>query len=195
MKEIIFFSNNKDKINEINKLCKKISLNILSLNDFKKIDSPEETGLSFNENAKIKSIYGLGKFDLPCFADDSGICIEALENGPGVESKKFINKNKGLKNTLSLIIKKAENTNKYNASFYSSICLSLNTNKHIIFSGKIDGKISNEIRGENGFGYDPIFIPNGYKKTFAEMTMSEKNNISHRYIAIKKLLLYLEKLI
>ena len=195
MKEIVFFSNNKNKILEISNLFNESPLIILNLNDFKKVISPQEIGLTFEENAKIKSIYGLEKFKKICFADDSGICIKALDNGPGVKSKEFLTSKNTKKKVLNSIIQETKNKKNYDAFFQTTICLSLQNKKSLFFTGKIYGEISKKIKGISGFGYDPIFIPHGFNKTFAEMNMNEKNKISHRAVAIGKLTNYLNKLV
>ena len=195
MKEIIFFSNNKNKYLEISKLFRDTPIKILSLNNFNKINSPYENGVTFNENAKIKSSFGLKTYKKPCFADDSGICIEAMNNNPGINSKKFLEENNGALDTFNLIFSLVDKTKKNKAFFQTSICLSLKAEEHIFFNGIVKGTITQNIKGSGGFGYDPIFVPLGYKKTFAEMTVEEKNLISHRSIAIKKLKRYLLTLI
>ncbi len=195
MKKIIFFSNNKSKILEVTNLFLNTPYQISNLNKYKNIVSPKETGKNFKENAKIKSIYGTKKFKKICFADDSGICIDVFGGLPGINSKEFLNSTKNKKQILNKIINEAKNQKNFDAFFMTTICLSLNTNKHFFFHGRIDGKISKEIRGVNGFGYDPIFIPRGKRITFAEMTLEEKNEFSHRTIAIKKLKKFLNKLI
>ena len=195
MKEIIFFSNNKNKYLEIAKLFRDIPIKILSLNNFDKIKSPNENGITFKENAKIKSNFGLQTFKKPCFADDSGICIEAMNNNPGIYSKKFLEQNNNPLDAFNLIFSSVDKTKKNKAFFQTSICLSLKAKERVFFNGIVKGTITQSIKGSGGFGYDPIFIPLGYKKTFAEMTVEEKNLISHRSIAIKKLKKYLLTLI
>ncbi|MDC0191875.1 RdgB/HAM1 family non-canonical purine NTP pyrophosphatase [Alphaproteobacteria bacterium] len=195
MKEIIFFSNNKNKIQEISNLFIKFNYKLLSLNNFKNVVSPKENGKTFKENAKIKSIYGYKKFNKLCFADDSGICIDALNDKPGINSKQYIGSEKKENIVLNKIISLAKKKDKYNAFFETSICLTINIDKQIFFTGRVDGKISLKIRGNNGFGYDPIFIPNGMDLTFSEMNMYQKNLLSHRAIAIKKLSKYLTNLV
>tara|TARA_B110000116_G_C16784091_1_gene559908 strand:- start:1870 stop:2457 length:588 start_codon:yes stop_codon:yes gene_type:complete len=191
VKEILFFSKNKNKISEIYQLFKNSDFKILNLADFKNINSPKETGNTFEENAKIKSYCGLINFKKICFGDDSGICINAMDDQPGIFSKNFLNTEKDVKIVLRNIISFAKNKNNFKAFFQTSICLSINENTHVYFDGKIYGKISTELKGVEGFGYDPIFIPNGHKLTFAEMGIKKKNSISHRAIAIKKLKEYL----
>jgi len=195
VKKLVFFSKNQNKYLEIISFFKNTSLTIINLNNFSEIKSPIESGGTFEENAKIKSSYGLEKLNTPCFADDSGICIDALDSLPGIDSKKFIEKNDGIKNTFNLIISAVKKTFQFKAHFQTSICLSLTSEKHIIFNGIVSGKISLDPKGSYGFGYDPIFIPNGQKKTFAEMTKKEKNKISHRSVAIIKLKKYLDTLV
>ena len=194
MKEILFFSNNTNKVVEVTQLFSLSAFKILSLKNFKNINSPVESGTTFEENANIKSIYGLKKFNLMCFADDSGICIDSLEGKPGVNSKDYLEKNNNQNTCLKKIINESKNQNVFSAFFQTTISLSINKNQQILFTGKINGSISKEIRGSSGFGYDPIFIPNDHNKTFAEMRSEEKNKISHRAIAMKKLLDYLSSI-
>ena len=187
MNTFIFFSHNLNKRKEIKKLFSKSNVKIISLNDLPKIKEPKETGESFAANAKIKSLYGFKKFNIPCFADDSGICISSLNNKPGVYSKKFLEKFKKNIDAFSHIINSCVLLKNTNAYFKTSICLTLKTNHHIIFDGMVKGNISLKPKGKNGFGYDPLFIPSGHNKTFAEMKMQEKNSFSHRGLAINKL--------
>ena len=191
MKEIFFFSNNKNKIQEISNLFIKFNCKLLSLNDYKNTVSPIESGKTFKDNAKIKSIYGFKKFNKICFADDSGICIDALNGGPGINSKKYLESDNKTSSVLNRIIDVVKNKNKHKAFFETSICLTLNIDKQLFFTGRVYGKISLKIRGNHGFGYDPIFIPNGTNLTFSEMGLYQKNLLSHRAIAIKKLSKYL----
>ena len=186
MRKIIFFSRNNNKIKEVKKLFEEIKINILTLNDFPNISEPKETGSTFEENAKIKSSYGYEKLKLPCFADDSGICISALNYFPGVESKRFLEKNGDHEKTFRAIINKAKEVSNFHAYFQTSVSLTFD-NESVFFIGIVRGKISSEPRGRYGFHYDPIFIPKGSEKTFGEMSLEEKNKISHRARAIKKL--------
>ena len=191
MRQLLFFSNNKNKIIEIKKIFKKFKLEILSLNDLNISNEPEETGKTFEENAKIKSDYGFNKTGIPCFADDSGICIESLNWKPGVLSKRFLNNFKSNESCFNNIIKSTKKNSKQNAYFKTSISLTFKNNQNVIFNGKIDGIISEKIKGRFGFGYDPIFIPKNYNKTLAELSANEKNEVSHRSIAVTKLLNFL----
>ncbi len=191
MRKLLFFSNNKNKTIEIKKIFKKFKLEILSLSDLDISDEPKESGQTFEENAKIKSDYGFNKTGFPCFADDSGICIESLNWKPGVLSKRFLNNFKSNQACFESIIESTKKNNKQNAYFNTSISLTIKNNQNIIFNGKIDGKISEQAKGKFGFGYDPIFIPKNYNKTLAELSTKDKNEISHRSIAVRKLINFL----
>ena len=187
MKDILFFSHNQKKITEVKQIFKNSKTKVFDLNSFEKIKEPKETGATFASNAKIKSKYGQELFNMPCFADDSGFCVEALKNNPGVKSKRFLekfsNKKKAFEYIISNVIEKKNNK----AFFVTAICLTLKDNHHIVFLGRIRGTVSLKPKGTNGFGYDPIFVPENYTRTFAEMSLEEKSVISHRKIAITKL--------
>ena len=187
MKSLLFFSHNNKKVYEVEKILRRKDIKILNLNFYHKIKEPIENGNSFAENAKIKSSFGLNMFEVSCFADDSGICIEALNNKPGIKSKRFLEKFKTHNNAFEHIISSVVNKKNDKAFFKTAICLSIKKNHHIVFEGKVNGRISKKPKGRNGFGYDPIFIPDGYEKTFAEMNSKEKNAISHRLIALRKM--------
>ena len=191
MKNLLFFSGNQDKIIEIKKIFKNRNKKILSLNDFPKVKMPKETGREFVVNAKIKSLYGFKQFRIPCFADDSGICISALNNKPGIHSKRFFEKFQNKKELFKYIIKKVYISKNTSAYFTTIICFTLKIGQYVIFEGKILGNIAEIPRGSNGFGYDPLFIPIGHKKTLAEMGNKEKNTISHRSLAINKFINFL----
>tara|TARA_Y100001970_G_scaffold294348_1_gene451184 strand:- start:7938 stop:8534 length:597 start_codon:yes stop_codon:yes gene_type:complete len=193
VQKILFFSSNKNKIKEIKNKLKNYNIKIITIKKNKEVSFPTESGLSFNENASIKSNFGFKIYKIPCFADDSGICISALKNMPGIASKKFLKsfktESEGLQYILDITKKKMD----FDAYFYSSIAFTINNTKTIFFNGIVKGLISQKPLGLGGFGYDPIFIPRGKKNTFAEMTIEEKNNISHRSIAINKFINYLTK--
>ena len=187
MKNLLFFSNNHKKVLEVESIFDHKGVKIHNLRSFEKIKEPNENGLSFAENAKIKSFFGLKNFDIPCFADDSGICVEAIKNKPGIKSKRFLDKFTTSGHAFEYIISNVIKTKNDKAFFKTAICLSIKDNHHIVFEGKINGRISIKPKGSNGFGYDPIFIPEGCEKTFAEMSIKEKNTISHRKISLMKM--------
>ena len=191
MDSLLFFSNNTDKIKEIKKLFRNVKAKIVSPVDINLKFHPKETGNSFSQNAKIKSMFGYNKSNMPCFADDSGICVEALNWKPGVISKEFINGFSNHKECFKYIIEKASKTGRYKAYFKTSICYTYKGNYHIVFEGKVEGTISKSILGESGFGYDPIFIPHGTSKTFGQLNTRDKNLLSHRSVAIRKFIDFL----
>ena len=194
MSKLIFFSFNQNKIQEVKKILNYNKLKLLTLNDFPIVNEPKEVGSSFSENAIIKSTFGFKKFGLPCFADDSGICISAINNKPGIKSKRFLEQNGGFKKTFEIIINEAKRKKNFDAYFQTTIALTIAENNTICFEGVVKGRIPDKPLGKRGFHYDPIFIPNGTKKTYAQMLIEEKNKISHRAIALNKLKKFLEKL-
>ena len=187
MKDILFFSHNQKKIIEVKQIFKDSRIKVFDLNSFEKIKEPKETGDTFASNAKIKSKYGQKVFNIPCFADDSGFCVEALKNNPGVKSKRFLEKFSNKKKAFEYIITNVIERKNNKAFFVTAICLTLKDNHHIVFLGRVNGTVSLKPKGTDGFGYDPIFVPENYTRTFAEMSLEEKNIISHRKIAITKL--------
>ena len=187
MRDILFFSHNQKKIIEVKQIFKDSRIKVFDLNSFEKIKEPKETGDTFASNAKIKSKYGQKVFNIPCFADDSGFCVEALKNNPGVKSKRFLEKFSNKKKAFEYIISNVTERKNNKAFFVTAICLTLKDNHHIVFLGRVNGTVSLKPKGTNGFGYDPIFVPENYTRTFAEMSLEEKNIISHRKIAITKL--------
>ena len=191
IQKILIGTHNKGKIKEIsyllNKKIQKISP--LELN----IKSPKETGKSFNSNSVLKAKYFFQKSKIPTISDDSGLCIECLDNKPGIYSarwaKKYGNYKKGMIKIIQLKKNKNKNKKKINtkAKFICSLTICFNSKKKITTTGEIYGNISNKILGKNGFGYDSIFIPIGYKLTFGQMGKRKKMLIDHRYVAFKKL--------
>ena len=152
-----------------------------------KIESPDETGKTFSDNSLLKAKFFCEKSKLVTLSDDSGLEIECLNNQPGIYSARWAEQFGGFDNAMNEILKKVRETNKgTKARFISSLTIYWQNKKFITEVGKIEGNIS-EKKGLNGFGYDPIFIPDGYSQTFAEMDYKKKLLIDHRYIAYKKL--------
>ena len=195
MREVVFFSKNKNKIEEILEYFKNINIKILTLKHFPNIKSPKETGKNFRKNAFIKSFYGFKEFNVPCFSDDSGICIEALRGKPGVDSKQFLTSNGGYKKSFKIIKRRVIENNNTKAVFQTSISFTLNSRQNLYFDGIVNGNISCATLGKSGFGYDPIFVPSGCHKTYAQMNIAEKNKISHRAIALRSLKKKLKQLL
>lgn len=188
--ELVFATHNKGKVHEIQYLIGE-KIKILSLTDIGYIEEIPETGSTFNENAFIKAntIYQIYK--KPVFADDSGLEVDALNGRPGVYSARYAGI--GLKNFelhINKLLNELNGIEDRSARFRTVICLIINDEIYY-FEGVVNGKIIHHPRGNNGFGYDPIFVPDGYDKTFAEMNLDEKNTISHRSQAINKMLEFL----
>jgi XTP/dITP diphosphohydrolase len=192
MQQLVFATNNAHKLEEVeSKLAGRIKL--LSLNDIDCHDDIEETGVTFAENASIKSRYIYNKYNVNCFGDDSGLEIDALNNEPGVYSARYAGKHGDhAANIAKVLTNLGDNPNR-KARFRTVISLMWNGGEHL-FDGAVEGTIRKEISGNGGFGYDPIFQPDGYSVTFAEMSLDEKNNISHRAIAVEKLTEFLKSL-
>ncbi len=186
MKKILIGTHNKGKFKEIayliSKKYKKISP--ISL----RIKSPKETGKTFISNSKLKARYFSKYVDYPVISDDSGLCIEALNNKPGIYSARLAKKNGGFFKAMKLILKKLNGKKNRKATFVCSLSFKESSSKRIISAiGKIKGKISKKISGKKGFGYDPIFIPSKKKITFGQMNKMKKIKMDHRYIAFKNL--------
>ena len=182
--ELILATHNQHKLEELKQMIPSY-INLISLTAIDFHDEIEETGTTFKENAFIKTntIHQITKKNV--FSDDSGLVIEALNGEPGVYSARYAGTGNSLDN-IHKVLEKLENVENRKAYFIAVFCLILNEELHF-FEGKVHGTISHEIKGIDGFGYDPIFIPDGYDKSFAEMSSEEKNQISHRYLATKKL--------
>ena len=191
IKKILIGTNNAGKLKEIKDLLPK-STKIFSTKDFK-LKSPKETGKSFLKNSLIKAKFFSKKTNLICLADDSGLEIDILNGKPGIFSARWggakNNFDKAISKVFRELYKKDKNwkLKKVKARFICALTIYWPNGKIVESEGKIEGLISQKKKGKNGFGYDPIFIPNGHSKTFAEMNYKEKLLIDHRYIAYKKL--------
>jgi XTP/dITP diphosphohydrolase len=197
-KKVIVASHNAGKVREIKSLLKPYSFTIQSASDLK-IKEPKETGKNFIENAVLKAKFVSKKSGCIALADDSGLCINLLDGEPGIYSARWAGKDKDFKLAIKKIEKKLikidPNSNiKYRSHFCCALALSYPNGQTVSFQGKVYGKLQFPAKGLNGFGYDPIFVPNGYKKTFGEMNYSYKERISHRQKAFKKLKKYLLKI-
>ena len=189
--KLLIGTNNKGKFKEIRDLLPK-NVKILSTSDFN-LRSPKENGKTFAENSFIKSKYFSQKTNLICLADDSGLEIDFLNKRPGIYSARWGGKNsdfkKAIKKVDNELNKKDENwkDKKLKARFICALSISFLNKKIVSAIGKVEGKISNKPKGKNGFGYDPIFVPNNKKKTFGEMKPSQKYKLDHRYKAFRKI--------
>lgn len=187
--QLVFASNNPNKIKEIQLLLPK-EIAVLSLEDIGCFEDIPETAPTIEGNAIQKANYVTEKYGYSCFADDTGLEVEALNGEPGVFSARYAGEQKNTTDNMDKLLLNLSSQSNRNAQFKTVICLNIN-NKQFLFEGSIKGKIITEKRGTGGFGYDPIFIPNSYDKTFAEMNIEEKSIISHRGIAVKKLVGFL----
>ncbi|RAR70762.1 non-canonical purine NTP diphosphatase [Flavobacterium aciduliphilum] len=189
---LVFASNNQNKIKEIQKLVPS-SIQILSLDAIGCTVEIPETAATIEGNAQLKANYVTEKYGYACFADDSGLEVDALQGAPGVFSARYAGEPKNDDNNMSKLLHDLNGNPHRKANFKTVICLNYKGKQHL-FTGIVDGTLIEEKRGTNGFGYDPIFIPNGYSKTFAEMTIEEKSSISHRGQAVKQLIAFCETL-
>ena len=185
MKKILIGTHNKGKFKEISFL---ISSKFSKINPINlKIPSPKETGKTFASNSKLKANFFSKYVDYPVISDDSGLCIKALNQKPGVYSARLAKKHGSFLKAMKHILKRMKNKKNRSATFVCSLSLKYPKKKTINVTGRLKGTISQKILGKNGFGYDPIFVPSNYKKTFGEMTKLKKIKMDHRYIAFKML--------
>lgn len=191
MKKIVFASNNMHKIQEVRALANGIA-EIVSMREIGCLEDIPETGTILEQNASIKSFYIFNRYNTDCFADDTGLEIEALEGRPGVYSARYAGEGCTFDDNMNKVLKELGSNANRNACFRTVVSLIIN-GKETLFEGRIDGKIIETKTGTKGFGYDPIFIPNGYNQTFAEMPLDLKNKISHRGLAMQKMIAFLKK--
>ena len=189
--QLVFASNNKNKIKEIQLLLPD-SIQILSLEDIGCTEDIPETADTIEGNAILKANYVTQKYGYDCFADDSGLEVDALNGEPGVFSARYAGEPKNDENNIDKLLANLKDVNNKKANFKTIICLNLKGEQHL-FTGIINGQIIEERIGNNGFGYDPIFVADGYQKTFSELSLEEKARISHRGIAVKELITFLQK--
>ncbi len=190
--KICFASHNQGKVQEIAALSPE-GIEVVGLSDLSIHEDIEETGSTLEENSAIKARYVFDRYKMPVFADDSGLEVNALNGDPGVITARYAGPERDNQKNIELLLKNLEKFNDKTAQFRTVITLILD-GKETQFEGIVVGEIQNELRGVNGFGYDPIFVPKGFDRTFAEMDPEEKNKLSHRAKAFQKLLSYLKEL-
>jgi len=191
MKKIVFATNNPNKLDEVRKALPHIQ--ILSLKDIECFDELPEERDTLEGNAQQKAEYIYDKFKVPCFSDDTGLLINALNNEPGVYSARYAGPERDSEKNMDLVLKNLSETEEREAYFKTVICF-FNEEGPKLFEGVVNGDILTERVGNDGFGYDPIFKPSGYDLSFAQMSIEIKNEISHRGLAVKKLIKYLTTL-
>lgn len=190
--KIVFATNNLNKLAEVQKMLPS-SIELLTLKDINCSEEIEETESTLEGNAKLKANYITKTYGYNCFADDTGLEVDALNGAPGVYSARYAGKDNNAENNMHKLLSELDNSSDRIAQFRTVVTLNLNGNQ-FLFEGICKGEILKNKQGEKGFGYDPIFKPEGFNSSFAEMTSSVKNKISHRGIAIQKLVDFLNKL-
>ena len=190
--KLVFATANQNKTREIQDLIPS-SIKILSLTDIHCSEDIPETRATIEGNASQKAFYVYEKYRHNCFADDTGLEIEALDGRPGVLSARYAGENKNAVDNMNKILAEMEGMTNRKARFKTVISLVID-GQEVQFEGVIKGVILAKRQGDKGFGYDPIFLPDEYSKSFAEMDLSEKNKISHRALAVNKLVEYLKQL-
>jgi XTP/dITP diphosphohydrolase len=187
--KLVFASNNKNKIAEIQSMLPK-SINILSLEDINCFEDIPETADTIEGNAILKADYVTQKYGYDCFADDTGLEVDAINGEPGVYSARYAGEQKNADDNMNKLLKALENNKNRSAQFKTVITLNLE-GKQYLFTGVAKGEITETKTGTNGFGYDPIFKPENFDKTFAELPLEIKNTIGHRGKAVQQLIDFL----
>jgi len=190
MKTLVFATNNKHKLEEVQALIGD-KFQLRTLNDIGCLDEIPETGHTFRDNASQKSHYIWDRFQIDCFSDDSGLEIDALNGEPGVYSAHYSGSRDAEEN-LQLVLSKMAGVSHRFARFKCIISIILDGKEHF-FEGTVEGEITTNRSGSDGFGYDPIFKPQGYNVSFAEMSAEQKNEISHRARAVEQLVAFLNQ--
>jgi XTP/dITP diphosphohydrolase len=190
--KLVFATHNKNKVEEVRAIFP-VHISILSLTEIGCTEDIPETGKTLEENAIIKANYVTQNFGYPCFADDTGLLVDSLKGAPGVYSARYAGEQRDADDNMVKLLKELVNKKERTARFETVIALNIN-NEQYVFKGKVEGEITQNKSGAKGFGYDPIFKPFGYTKTFAKLPLEVKNKIGHRGKAIQKLILYLENL-
>jgi XTP/dITP diphosphohydrolase len=192
MRELVFATNNKHKLEEISHIVGD-KFKIIGLKDINCFEEIPETADTIEQNASQKSFYVYNRYGYNCFADDTGLEIDSLDGRPGVYSARYAGEGKNFDDNMNKVLIELSGVANRKAIFRTMISLVIN-GKEFLFEGRVSGVITSVKYGNNGFGYDPIFKPDGFTKTYAEMTIDEKNKFSHRALAVKKLIDFLNKL-
>ncbi|HVY13182.1 MAG TPA: RdgB/HAM1 family non-canonical purine NTP pyrophosphatase [Alphaproteobacteria bacterium] len=187
-KKLVVASHNKGKLREFEELLALPGLELISAGALD-LPEPEETGKSFMENARLKALAAAEAANLPGLADDSGLCVEALNNAPGIYSARWAGPQKDFAAAMEKIrgLLADKNLKTSGAAFVAALCLALPGGELIEVEGRVEGDLVFPPRGDEGFGYDPIFVPKGFDQTFAEMPLAEKQKLSHRARAVAEL--------
>ncbi|WP_222984443.1 non-canonical purine NTP diphosphatase [Flagellimonas meishanensis] len=188
--KFVFATHNDHKLKEVQQLLPK-SIELLSLSDIGCVDEIPEIGETLEENARIKADFVSKTYGFDCFSDDTGLLVDALNGNPGVYSARYAGEQKNAEDNMAKLLSELEGVNDRKAHFKTVICLNVAGASHF-FEGRVDGQITTRKFGKEGFGYDPIFMPDGHHKTFGELPGEIKNAMSHRGRAIQKLVEFLK---
>lgn len=188
---ICFATNNLHKLEEVKHKVAPLSIRISSLTDIGCAEELPETQDNIPGNSLQKALYVFSNYHIPCFADDTGLEVDALNGAPGVYSARYAGPQRNSADNISLLLKNLDGVSNRAARFRTVITLVGLTQKPVVFEGIVEGEIGLTTKGASGFGYDPVFIPKGQSRTFAEMSMSEKNELSHRALAVSRLIDFL----
>ncbi|TMU56873.1 non-canonical purine NTP diphosphatase [Flagellimonas algicola] len=183
--KLVFATHNAHKLKEVQQLLPS-EIELLSLDDIGCIDEIPETGETLETNAKLKADFVTKKYGLDCFSDDTGLLIDALDGAPGVYSARYAGPQKNAKDNMAKVLRELKGSKQRTAHFKTVVHLNLN-GESFVFDGIVNGRIVPTAQGTQGFGYDPIFKPDGFNTTFGELSDATKNSISHRGIAVRKL--------
>ena len=195
MDRLVFVTNNPHKLEEVKEIIEGenlYSIKIISLGDIGCTEEIAETSSTLEGNASQKAFYIYNKYGVDCFADDTGLEVEALDGKPGVYSARYAGEEKDADKNMNKVLDRLSKSINKKARFRTVISLIIN-GKEKIFEGIVNGVIINEKRGKQGFGYDPVFLPEGYTQTLAEMPLELKNKISHRFHAVRRMIGYLKR--
>tara|TARA_R110000868_G_scaffold1817_3_gene14344 strand:+ start:3365 stop:3940 length:576 start_codon:yes stop_codon:yes gene_type:complete len=188
--DLVFATHNQHKVEEVKLLLPK-NIKILSLNDIGCIDEIPETAHTLEGNAQLKANFVTENYGYNCFADDTGLLVDSLNRAPGVLSARYAGEQKNTEENIEKLLSELKDKTNKKAHFKTCIALNIKT-EQFLFTGIVEGEITKERYGNKGFGYDPIFKPTGFDKTFAELPLAIKNEISHRGKAIQKLITHLK---
>ena len=192
MKKIIFATHNEHKLIEVRAILEPLGYKVLSAGDLN-LPDVEETGETFKDNALLKAYEGYKHTSLPVLAEDTGLCIRALDGEPGIYTKRYAEQHGGFPKVFDVLAERMKDNPDKSAYFNCTMALVVDETRAEVFEGIFEGDILPAPRGAKGFGYDPVFVPKGYDKTVAELSEEEKNTISHRALALKKVAEFLEE--
>ena len=188
--KICFATNNSNKLYEVRQLLASTPFEVVSLRDIGCTEDIVETADTIEGNSALKAEYVFRNYKLPCFADDTGLEVDALDGAPGVYSARFAGPQRSASDNNSLLLQRLQGATDRSARFKTVISWVNSEGLHQ-FTGIVNGKILTELAGTDGFGYDPLFVPDGFTQSFAQMTLEQKNRISHRALATRKFIDYL----